>query len=123
MILDYKPCRSTSYEFFQQKGRNLCFKLHPIRNIHFQIHKPFSTLINFAKFLFFFKKKKSNDLKITVAAHYFHEEKNVVKDQEMDVLHEKLKNSLKLLKVIISESKFGDTHRTAHLEGNFEIFC
>ena len=44
----------------------------------------------------------------------------------MDALHEKLKNSLRLLKVIISESKFGDTHRTAHLEGMllqiFKIF-
>jgi len=56
---------------------------------------------------------------MTVAAHYFHEEKAVVKNQEIDVLHEKLKNSVKMLKSIISESKFGDTHRSAHLDGIF----
>ena len=46
MILDYKPCWCTCYEFFQQKRRNFRYKLHPIRNIHFQIHKSISNFIN-----------------------------------------------------------------------------
>ena len=56
-------------------------------------------------------------MKLTVAAHYFHEEKNVVKNEEINILHEKLKSSLKMMKSMISESKFGDIHRNAHLDG------
>jgi len=60
-------------------------------------------------------------VKITVASHYFHEEKQIVKNGEIDILQDKLLNSIRIIKTIISECKFGDTHRSAHLDGFFSF--
>lgn len=46
----------------------------------------------------------------------------MVKNEELENLHDKLRNSLRIIKTMLSESKFGDTHRNAHLDGNFYSF-